>query len=316
MSRKPVIEIISEHKTLLLFISLVLAILLVALQFLSNVASEHKAEKDQRNLIKANKELQAQVNTLTGQNIKLLKQASVLEGKTDLLNKIGKTQLFATFYTEELSQPIREMWFKISFKKEVEYLRLLTQHFAFEISFDRDNSKTERFFVTDGGLKRHKKGKEINLSSFRITSDSMRKESDQVHSQMFAPGQQTLKDIVVPVSLSDSDQMTIKNFQGMAVIVFLPEQIIDLADKVEFIVNEWAILDQPIKSAVWVPSKLNWAGIGEIVDLKRSAANDPKDAPAYSLWQIDLFNKIPKKYPGMSEGHKPLINVINPKSKS
>lgn len=312
------IDFLLEHKNWLLIGSLFIAVLIPVLQYLSNIVSEHKAQKDQEKLMQENKALQKQVETLSAQNVKLLKQVSILDNKAEKIKEIGTNQLLATFYTEELSQNISSMWFKIKLKEEIEYADLLPLVFAIEIAFDKYNSNTTRFYITDAGMVANSKEKRTPVSSYRIVSGALKRKEDKIYSEMFAPSQKSLNEIVVPITLFEQDKMTIKQFQDYSIIVFLPDSIINIATHLEFIINGWAILDQSINSAVWVqnPANYSWYHIGNIENLKRSATNDPSVAPAFSLWSLNLFQCIPKKYSGIPGGIRPNFHVTHAELKN
>ncbi|GJQ47970.1 MAG: hypothetical protein HKUEN01_03560 [Candidatus Kuenenia stuttgartiensis] len=312
------VEFLVEHKTWLLIGSFIIALLLPALQHLSNIVSEHKAQKDQEKLMQENKALQKQVEVLSTQNVELSKQVSILDSKAEIIKGIGQNQLFATFYTEELSQNISSMWLKIMLKEEMEYAKLLPLAFAIEISFDKYNSNTTRFYITDAGTMANSKGKSTPVSSYRVVSGALKRKEDKIYSEMFAPSQKSLNEIVVPITIFEQDKMTIKQFQDYSIIFFLPDAIIDIATNLEFIINGWAILDQSINSAVWVrnPAKYSWYHVGNIENLKRSATNDPSVAPAFSLWPLNLFQGIPKKYSGFPGSVRPIFHVTHAEIKS
>ena len=305
-------EFLANHNKLILLGTVILAIFLIGLQYLTSIVSDYKAQKDQAVLRSDNKVLKEEVKSLIEQNVALIKQVSVLDNKADLLNQIGTNQLLATFYTEELSQPIKNMWFRIVFNKMIPFSDLQPLNFAIELSFDPYNSQTTRFYVLDAGvrIKNDDSGKDVAVSGYRIISGSLKKNGEDVYSEMFAPAKETIEDIVIPISLMNHGTMTLKHFQENSIIVFLPDSIINIAERIEFIINGWAILNQPISSAVWVknPDRYSWEHVGNIGHLKRSAANDPKIAPAYSLWKINLFQGIPLKYSGIPGGVSPQIS--------
>ena len=86
-------DFLANHSGVILFGTVLLAILLIGLQCLSNIVSDHKAQKDQDALRNDNKRLTNQVNSLLEQNSSLVKQVSVLDNKADLLKQIGTNQL-------------------------------------------------------------------------------------------------------------------------------------------------------------------------------------------------------------------------------
>ena len=88
-------DFLANHSGLLLLGTVILAFLLISLQYLSNIVSEHKAQKDQDVLRNDNKELKNEVKSLLDQNSALIKQVSVLDNKADLLKQIGTNAYFS-----------------------------------------------------------------------------------------------------------------------------------------------------------------------------------------------------------------------------
>ena len=294
-------DYLSDNKNILFLASLILAGLLLFVQYLSNVASEKKSQKDQKELLDDNKKAKEQIEQLTDQNVKLLDKISILENKTELLNETGKTQLQATFYTEELDQKVQSMYVKIKLEKQIKYSELLPFHFIITLIFEKPNvERLERiFYIQDGGLRKPGSDNPI-LASYKI-SRGIRSNVNKIDSQIFSNSQIFIDEISVPIVWEGHETMKIKDFHDQAVVYHLPDSILKLAKSVEFVINDWVVLDKRIETAVWVPQKVVWDPIGEINDLKRSARTDPSKGIPYSLWIINLLNDIPKKYTEFNE---------------
>jgi len=295
------LDYLAAHKNVILLASFVLAFLLLAAQYLSNAASEYKSQKDQEKLLDDNKKAEKQIEQLTDQNVKLLGKISILENKTELLNEIGKTQLQATFYTEELDQKVQSMSVKIRFEKQIKYAELLPYHFMIILMFEKPNAqRVERvFYIQDGGLR--KAGGDNPIPASYKISRYLRSNKEKIDSLIFSNSQVFINEISVPIVWENHETMKIKDFHDQAVIFHLPDSILKLAKSVEFVINDWVVLDKRTETAVWVPQVVVWPPIGKINDLKRSALADPSKGIPYSLWTTNLFKGIPKKYTGFNK---------------
>lgn len=239
-------------------------------------------------LEKAKKEL--------GKGIDVIQKSTVdLKARTDTLLK-------ATYYTQELSQTINDIWFRVIFRKTVDISSIVPFKIVLDMYPPNDvQTKIRNRFLIESVEMRNNQGA---LPAFRIKIDNTLR--GELISQQIRYPNPNINAIVVPLMLPGQHMLNIKDFHKEPFIVLLPDNIIQIADRIQLIVNGWVILDESADSVAW---KSDGKGkvldnIGDVSDLKRSAV---KEGVPYSLWVINLYEQLPNKEIGFPYKEFPMI---------
>ena len=293
------IDFFANYRNLLLLLSVILAILLILSQYISNYVNDRKAENNQNILQKANKTLQGQVAHLTDQNIQLLTQLTLLQNKAELLHEIGNMQLKATFYTESLNSKIGKIKFRINFKSPVKFKDICPLKFGFEL-FTISNRKLEfRNFIEDDEAYRNTTTGKWKASMYKIYALSMKDGSSHGSGQKWGDLQTEMTDLVIPISLQE-DIGLLRDFHDEKFFVWLPANIIDNANFIELVVNGWAILHEDIEKSTWDKVQMSrlatWNNfLYKDLELFRNYKGD-RSSHFHPGWKINLYKSIPPQY--------------------
>lgn len=240
------------------------------------------------------KNSEADTNSLKDQ---LSTQKSLIENlqeEAKVLRNIGKSQLVATFYTEELTHEIRTINFRIRLKQEEEFSDLCPLKFAFEFNPHGEAPLQFRRLVTNA---------EIKLDSYNINEISI-DQDNLIKTKTIMNRTTRVHDILIPINVTDEMKKNIiKNFHDEFFFVYLPKNLIDKVESVELIVNGWVILRFDPKDYFWreEPS-IEWTSSinNEIKLMKPWSSNFQGDHPPHGVWKINIYDTIPIKYDSLA----------------
>jgi hypothetical protein len=222
-----------------------------------------------------------------------------LKKRTDLL-------LRATYYTQELTQNINQIWFRVSLKNEIDIAKIhpfkivIDMYPALDVKTKFRNRfliKSKEFYINNT------QGKRL-LPYYYTKIDSTLK--GELLSKSIGFRNPVINAIVAPLTLPNQAELSIQDLHKKPFIVFLPESIIKIADKIQLYVNGWCILDEQVDSVGWTQEPQNKIldNIGDVSDLKRSSR---KDGVPYSLWTINLYDRLPNKIDGIPYNETPAM---------
>lgn len=221
-------------------------------------------------------------------------ELGALRQQTMLLEHIGKKQLEATLYTEELNHKIGNVFFRIKLNNRIPFNDLCPIGFLFEIN-TRNNTKMKyRAFIEDGKTSRDG----LMLESYKkyyIQDDGKFIENPVIDSLSAE-----IENIVIEFGYPEG---LLKDFHDEKLHIYLPENILNQSNFIELVANGRAILHRNVNRSEW--SKLDKAHMTVMwPELKHDELelyenwNEDRNIQRYAGWLIDLYRDIPTKYAG------------------
>jgi hypothetical protein len=251
-----------------------------------------KADSEVKNLtneLKASREIQESQ----------LSELKALRHETNLLQDIGKTQLKATFYTEELNQKIGKVIFRIKLNKKMLFQDLCPLGFLFEINTISNERLKYKSFIENGEV-RGDGGKGLMMENYLIYQ--VQDNGRCIGGHQIGHFTTEVENIVIELDFP-LDAGLMKDFHDEKLHVWLPENILNQASFIELVVNGWAILHRDIDKSDW--SKVNISSMWPEFKYKNIKLyenwKEDKTLQPYAGWKIDLYSNMPTKHlPGTS----------------
>ena len=250
---------------------------------------------DRENQIKA--DLDIEKLTISVQATKEIQESQLVElgqlrNETNLLHDIGRTQLQAILYSQELGQDIGKVYFRIKLKNRMLFQDICPFGFVVEIN-TIDNPKIKcRVFVKNGDVRNGNLMCE-SYSYYRVQDDG---QCMGGHQNGFINTVE-IENIVATLDFP-SNAGLLKDFHDEKLHIWLSENLLGQAVFIEFVVNGWAILHRQIEQSDWSSSGISrmWPKFKFNEFQYWENWNADRNMQRYAGWRIDLFNKIPTKH--------------------
>lgn len=223
-----------------------------------------------------------------------LAELKSLRQETNMLQEMGKTQLQATFYTEELNHNIGKVLLRIKLNNRMPFQDLCPIGFLFEID-TRSNIKMKyRSFIDNGNTFNN----ELMMESYKVyyVQDNGKCTGGHIFGHLTTEVENIIIELDYP-----SDTGLLKDFHDEKLHMYLPENILKQSIFVELVVNGWAILHRDINRSDW--SKLEkshmaimWPEFNHNELELYQNWNEDRNIQHYTGWLIDLYSNIPRKH--------------------
>ena len=223
-----------------------------------------------------------------------LAELKSLKRETSVLQDMGKIQLKATFYTEELNHKIGKVLLRIKLNNRIPFQNLCPIGFLFEIN-TRSNTKLKyRSFIDNGNT--YDNG--LMTESYKIYY--IQPDGKCTGGHILGHLTTEVENIVIELNYPP-DVGLLKDFHDEKLHVFLPENILNQSIFIELVVNGWAIFHRNIDRSDW--SRLEKAHMAVMwpeipygdLELYQNW-NEDRNVQRYAGWLIDLYSNIPTKH--------------------
>ena len=227
-------------------------------------------------------------------------QIAYLQKQSDVLGNIGTSQLRATFYTEQLNDPVRSLYFRISLKKPTSFDQLKPLHFAFELK-ETDKKTIFRRYVTHGGAKMMRGGNEVPAENYDIKTLST-EDASETRSFNYGTMAPVVKDIRIPVKLDE--EILLRDFHDEMFHAYINDDLLDKVEFIELIVNGWVFLHATPESVHWRDRPMarmsGWQKFPYKELTLKDAISNPQTELWDQMWRLDLMSEIPTFYKKLS----------------
>ena len=259
------------HKGILVI--LVIVFILVIILSVTSIVLDHKKNKENENMID--------------------KQKRDLEA----LEEIGNAQLRAAMYTSSLDEQIKSIYIKLTLIKTFTFEELCPINFCcFLFKSNLGEEIQELRYIAKDDTAYFKS----NKSQVRVDSYLLRlldKDNNEIHKSRFGYCKEKLSSINLPIYYQGQKEFLLyklRDFHDTIFRIYLSQDLLDKITRIQFIVNNWGIVDSDPREVFWVDKKLEWSGFDDSIILKNAQTADPKtkDFPK-NPWHINLYWHIP-----------------------
>lgn len=272
------------------YIGLIFVWLIAIIAIVVDIIDYKNQLKSALELDKLRIELGASLNIQESQ----LSELKALRYETYLLQDIGKEQLKATFYTEELNHKIGKVLLRIKLNHRMLFQDLCPIGFVFEINTRCNPKMKYRSFIDNGNT--FDNG--VMMESYKIyqVQDNGKCTGGHILGHLTTE----VENIVIELDYPP-DAGLLKDFHDEKLHIYLPENILNNSCFIELVANGWAILHRNIDRTDW--SKLNKSHMATMWPEFKSDNlelyenwNEDRSIQRYAGWLIDLYSNLPTKH--------------------
>ena len=171
-----------------------------------------------------------------------------LRSETALLQDIGKTQLKAILYAEELNQKIGKVLFRIKLKNEILFQDICPFGLLFQVNTMSNKKLKYRSFVENARVMENG-GRKLMLQSYSIfnVQDDGKCVGGHIRGSSNSTG---VENIVIELDYP-LDAGLLRDFHDEKLHVWVSENILNQTSFIELVANGWAILHRDMSKSDW-----------------------------------------------------------------
>jgi len=212
------------------------------------------------------------------------------------LDVLGNRTLKVVNYSQELEHEVRSIYLRLSLNRTYLFKDLCPFAFAFEFRPTEKKSMEFKKLVLNGKEQMSINGKIFRAVSYFITDIYFQDTITGFKTFYQGTNDISLDNILIPIYLKESEKTKILDYHDEYFSAYLQKKLIDKIDTIEFIVNGWSILEEPLTKKITCVNaeSIPWLkSISKELDLYQPTESDPSHAP-WSFWRIRVYNRLPK----------------------